>query len=176
MPDFFQVVVAHVGDGEDEDLCVFVGGGLNVGVEAGREVFAMLVDFCEVNDAGAFGLRHCDCDDRDIGVLSYMDEADAFSRIFVCGSKIILSGEVLHEFAAEDAGKDKPTFQAFKISGLHQIVQAKTRSCVHCLGKRVRNRKQYATKSKEPCWVLWTTSRMPSTTPRDGIATTPTPA
>lgn len=59
-PNVFEVGVAHVVDGEEEDVCVVCGGGADGGVEGGGFFFGgFLLDAGGVDYAGAFGARHC---------------------------------------------------------------------------------------------------------------------
>lgn len=53
-----QVRVAHVLDGEDENVLEVVGGLLDIGKELLRQLLALLVRLGQVNDSGALRFGH----------------------------------------------------------------------------------------------------------------------
>lgn len=56
----FEVGVAHIFDGKDENVRIFVDGGVDGGEEGFAALFGgLLLDDRSVNDAVSLGLGHC---------------------------------------------------------------------------------------------------------------------
>ena len=58
-PYVLEVVIPHVLYAEDVEVGVLRDAFADVGVEAEGEFFALFLGFCQVDDLGAFGSRHC---------------------------------------------------------------------------------------------------------------------